>query len=165
MNHDMVTSQIRAALKMLRSTIEACPAGLWNRKTDQNRFWAIAYHAIYHAHLYLFPSEDAFVPYDRTVKGKDGFGRTHLGDWPDLTEEDVYAKADVLAYCDHVDSLVSDLVASAPFDAPSGFPWLPFTRGEAHLDNLRHIQHHAGQLAERLRQSCDTGTQWVSHIR
>jgi hypothetical protein len=165
MDHEMVVAQIRASLAMLRSTIEACPEGLWDRKTDENRFWALAYHTLYHAHLYLSPSEDAFVPWEREVKGKAGFGRTHLGDWAELTPEDTYAKADVLAYCDHIDGMVADLVASTPFDAPSGFPWLSFTRGEAHLSNLRHIQHHVGQLSERLRQTMDVGTDWVSSVR
>ena len=34
---------------------------------------------------------------------------------------------------------------------PSGFSWLPFTRGELHLYNLRHVQHHTGQLSAQLR--------------
>ena len=165
MTHDIVVAQLRAALAMLRSTIEACPQELWNRETDYNRFWALAYHALYHAHLYLYPSEAAFVPWERKVQGKEGFGRTHLGDWAELTPDDTYAKADVLAYCDHIDGLVATLVASAPFDAPSGFPRLAFTRGEAHLSNLRHIQHHAGQLSERLRQAADVGTEWVFAVR
>ena len=31
----------------------------------------------------------------------------------------------------------------------------------AHLYDLRHIQHHAGQLTERLRQAANMGTRWV----
>jgi hypothetical protein len=165
MTLDIVVAQLRAALAMLRSTIEACPEGLWNRETDHNRFWALAYHTLYHAHLYLHPSKAAFVPWERKVQGKEGFGRTHLGDWAELTPEDTYAQADVLAYCDHIDGLVAPLVASTPFDAPSGFPRIAFTRGEAHLSNLRHIQHHAGQLAERLRQAANAGTQWIFAVR
>ena len=38
MEQDAVTSQIRAALKMLRSAIEACPDALWHRKSDHNGF-------------------------------------------------------------------------------------------------------------------------------
>lgn len=35
--------------------------------------------------------------------------------------------------------------------APSGFSWRPFSRGELHLYNLRHIQHHTGALSAYLR--------------
>jgi hypothetical protein len=165
MDQDIVASQIRAALKMLRSTIETCPDALWDREDDHNAFWVLAYHTLYFAHLYLSVSEEAFIPFEREVSGRPGYGRTDLGDWAELQLGDTYSKADVLAYCDHVDGLVVDLVGSAPFDAASGFHWLPFSRGEAHLYNLRHIQHHAGQLAERLRQVAGEGTQWAFAVR
>jgi len=162
MQTDIVGSQIRAALRMLRWAIEACPENLWNRETDTNRFWVLAYHTLYFAHLYLSPSEEAFEPFERQVVGHGGYGKTDLGDWPDLTSEDVFAKVDVLAYCDHIDARVSELVASTPFDTESGFSWLKFSKGEAHLYNLRHIQHHTGQLAERLRQEAGIGSgRWI----
>jgi len=156
-----VTSQMRAALRTLRATIEACPEELWHREVDHNAFWTLAYHAVYYAHLYLSASLEAFEPYEREVVGKDGFGRANLGDWSKLTDKDVYSREDVIAYCDFVDAQTADLVESKPFDQPSGFHWLQFTRGEAHLYNLRHIQHHAAQLADRLRQELDVGTRWV----
>lgn len=125
----------------------------------------LAYHTLYFAHLYLSPSEAAFEPFERAVEGRPGFGQTDLGDWSELEPGDVYAKSDVFAYCNHIDKRVSGLVQATPFDVPSGFHWLPFSRGEAHLYNLRHIQHHAGQLIERLRQTIDEGTGWVFAVR
>lgn len=161
MEPTIVSSQIRAALKMLRSAIEACPEPLWNRETDHNPFWVLAYHTLYFAHLYLSPSEDAFEPWNHEVRGHKGYGNADLGDWTKLTPGDVFSKLDVLAYCDHIDERVSELVESTPFDAPSGFHWLRFSKGEAHLYNLRHIQHHAGQLIDRLRQEASIGSKWV----
>lgn len=160
MNTDSISSQYRAALRMLRGAIEICPQPLWNRPRDDNPFWALAYHTVYFAHLYLKP-ENRFEPYERDVEGRAGFGSTDLGDWDKLTSEDVYSTEDVIAYLDHVFSLVHDAVLSSPFDGPSGFHWLPFDRGEAHLYNLRHIQHHVGGLAERLRQDVDDAPNWV----
>ena len=125
----------------------------------------LAYHTLFFAHLYLSLSEEASDPFGKEAEGHPGFGRSDLGDWAELEPEDVYAKSDVLAYCGHIDDRVSDLVQSTPFDAPSGFHWLPFSRGEAHLYNLRHIQHHTGQLIERLRQTTDEGTAWVFAVR
>jgi hypothetical protein len=165
MDHDAVAAQIRAALKMLRLAIEACPDSLWNRASDHNPFWVLAHHALYFAHLYLSPSENAFEAFERNVEGRPGFGRTDLGDWIELISGDVYSRDDVLAYCDHIDQKVSGLVGATPFDEPSGFHWLPLSRGEAHLYNLRHIQHRAGQLIERLRQSTGEGSGWVFSVR
>lgn len=161
MQDSVVCSQIRAALKMVRNVIETCPDGLWDRTSDHNPFWALAYHTLYFAHLYLSPSLEEFEPFVRSARGHDGFGRTDLGDWSVLTPADVYAKDDILAYLEHIDTYVCQWVESTSFDAPSGFHWLKFSKAEAHLYNLRHIQHHAGQLAERLRQEADLGSRWV----
>lgn len=162
MKAEVISSQLRAALRMLRWAIEACPHELWDRETDTNRFWVLAYHTLYFTHLYLSPSEDAFEPFKRPVTGHSGYGQTDLGNWPDLTPDDVFTKIDVLAYCDHIDARVSELVSSTPFDAESGFHWLKFSKGEAHLYNLRHIQHHTGQLTERLRQEAGISSgRWI----
>ena len=162
MDGQIVASQIRAALRMLRSAIAACPEPLWSRESDHNPFWVLAYHTLFFAHLYLFPSESAFEPYERQVEGFPGYdGKADLGDWTRLTPGDVLSKIDVLAYCDHIDGRVSELVESTPFDAPSGFHWLRFSKVKAHLYNLRHIQHHAGQLIDRLRQEAGIGSKWV----
>jgi len=165
MDTAIVSSQIRAALRMLRSAIEACPEDLWDRTTDHNRFWVLAYHTLFFTHLYLSPSEEDFEPWDRQVEGHSGYGRAGLGDWTKLAPEDVFTKADVLAYCDYVSGRVSELVEATPFDASSGFYWLKFSKGETHLYNLRHIQHHAGQLMDRLRQETDIGSKWVADGR
>ena len=138
MDHDIVVSQMRASLRMLRSAIERCPEDLWHRESDRTAFWMLAYHAIYFALLYLSPSEDAFEPWPRTIEGKPDFGRIDLGDWRELGADDAYAKHDVLDYLDFVDHLVAERVASTRFDAPPGFHWLPFTRGETHLQPAAH---------------------------
>jgi len=167
MEKDVVVSQIRAALKMLRAAIEACPDPLWNRESDHNRFWVLAYHALFFAHLYLFPSEKAFERWEKEIDGCPNMGREHLGDWTKLQASDLFAKSDVLAYCAYVDGLVFERVESTPFDAPVEFSWLrqPCTQFELHLANIRHIQHHAGQLSERLRQTVDSGIDWVKAVR
>ena len=118
MEHTIVSSQLRAALKMLRSAIEACPDDLWNRGTDTNPFWVLAYHTLYFAHLYLSPSEESFEPWDREVRGHSGYGKTDLGDWTQLTPGDVYAKLDVLAYCTFIEDRVSELVAAHHLTRP-----------------------------------------------
>jgi hypothetical protein len=33
----------------------------------------------------------------------------------------------------------------------SGFRWLPFSRSELHVYNIRHVQHHTGQLSAYVR--------------
>jgi hypothetical protein len=49
----ILVSQYQASLKMLKQAIDACPDSLWNASGDRNKFWQVAYHAIYFVHEYL----------------------------------------------------------------------------------------------------------------
>lgn len=73
-----------------------------------------------------------------------------------------YRKAQTLAYwaiCDRaVDAAVDGLDLLSP---QSGFPWYRISKLEHQLVNLRHLQHHAAQLADRLRAAREIGIRWV----
>jgi hypothetical protein len=55
-------------------------------------------------------------------------------------------------------------VLSLDFDAPSGFFWLPFSKLELQLYNIRHVQHHTGQLIDRLRTVAGIGVARVGAV-
>ena len=153
--------QYHAALAMLRDTIESCPEDLWTDEHPTNPFWRMAYHALFYAHLYLEEREETFRPWSRHAPGADDFG-------PPLDERDgsrvplrPYGKADVLSYWAEVDAMVDGAVDG--FDlhrAESGFHWYPVSKLEHQLVNIRHVQHHAAQLADRLRSHAGIGTRW-----
>jgi uncharacterized damage-inducible protein DinB len=42
-----------------------------------------------------------------------------------------------------------------------GFEWLDLSVAEMLLYNMRHVQHHAGQLNRILRQKIDSAPRWV----
>jgi len=153
-----IARQYAAALKMLRRAIELCPEALWADATYRNQYWHIAYHALFYAHLYSQANEAVFQPW---TKHKEGIRM--LGG--DLAAEELsslaYSKAELLEYHELCCAEVAARVAETNLEAASGFYWLPFNRLELHLYNIRHIQHHTGQLTERLRQVADIGVPWV----
>jgi hypothetical protein len=57
--------QFSAELKMLRNAIELCPESLWHEGSP-NRFWHLAYHALFYTHFYLSASESEFVPWTKS---------------------------------------------------------------------------------------------------
>jgi hypothetical protein len=68
----------------------------------------------------------------------------------------------VLEYWSFCDRLVDDAVDALDLDsAESGFSWYRMSKLEHQLVNIRHIQHHGGQLADRLRSAADIGIGWV----
>jgi hypothetical protein len=69
----------------------------------------------------------------------------------------------VLAYWREVESMVDDGVNALDLSSPdSGFHWYRMSKLEHQLVSLRHLQHHAAQLADRLRAANDIGIAWVA---
>ena len=144
-------SQYHAALAMLREAVDRCPDEEWLSRDHKNAFWQIAYHVLYFTHLYLQADEAAF---DRWTQ--------HRG-VDDGTSAEPYTKAQVLEYWNFVDRMVDGAVDALDLENPeSGFWWYKMSKLEHQLVNLRHVQHHAAQLADRLRSAADIGINWVS---
>ncbi len=148
----VIRSQYHAALAMLKQTIERCPDPVWTVPTTTQPFWHIAYHTLFYTHLYLQPSAAEFVPWERHREEYEFMGPLP---WPPHRLPaigDPYAKADVLDYLAFCAAEVDGRVIALDWDAPSGFDWLPFSKFELQLYSLRHLQHHTGELGERLGQ-------------
>jgi len=146
----VLKSQYHASLAMLREAVERCPAGEWSNANHKNAFWQLAYHTLFFTHLYLQRDEAAFQPWAQH-RGRD-----------DGIEGDPYSQAQVLEYWFLCDSIVDDAVDVLDLDsAESGFTWYRMSKLEHQFVNIRHIQHHSAQLADRLRSAADIGITWV----
>ncbi len=157
--------QYRATLAMLRDAVERCPDALWADPAPTNVFWQIAYHSLYFTHLYLQPDEAAFRPWaghQADVQYDDGIAGPADPTSPFPLLPPAYTKVQVLAYTDHVDVCVDGVDALDLGAATSGFSWYRMGKLEHQLVNLRHLQHHAGQLADRVRAATGAGVRWVS---
>jgi hypothetical protein len=75
--------------------------------------------------------------------------------------EPPYTRAEVLEYHQLCRAEVEARVPALDLEAPSGFHWLPFNKLELQFYNIRHIQHHTGPLADRLRTVTNVGLAWV----
>jgi DinB superfamily len=164
----ILKSQYHAALAMLRETIERCPEDLWVSEEQTNAFWQVAYHTLFFAQLYMLEdakSFDGWAGHQRDVQHPDGIAgppdpesRLPLIPRP-------YTKAETLAYWNICDQMVDAAIDRMDLErADSGFYWYRMSKFEHQLVNLRHIQHHTAQLADRLRHSLGIGTRWVGGV-
>jgi hypothetical protein len=161
--HAIIRSQYLAALEMLRQAIVQCPEPLWYDEGYRNPFWHIAYHALFYTHLYLQHAGEDFSPWAQHREQYEFLGPVP---WPPHNEPAIgapYSQEEVLAYHAFCLAQIEDVVSALDLDAPSGFSWLPFGKLELQFYNIRHIQHHTGQLCERLRTREGIGVGWVAH--
>jgi hypothetical protein len=154
-------SQYRAALQMLRQAIEQCPEDLWNSSDHTNSFWGIAYHALFFTHLYMQPNEAAFQPWEHHREEYQFLGNLP---WPPHRAPKIgepYTKAEVLTYCLACEKMIDAAVEALDLQAPDcGFWWYKMPKLEHQIVNIRHIQHHAGQLADRVHAVTGAGVDW-----
>ncbi|HVC46733.1 MAG TPA: DinB family protein [Terracidiphilus sp.] len=154
---ESILGQYRSSLAMLRQAIDACPEDLWVAENFRNRTWHMAYHTLFYAELYAHASEAEFTPWTRHRAACRLLGASA----EELRGVTPYTREELLGYHARCLAAVEELAPRVALDGPSGFDWLPFTKLETHIYNIGHIQHHTGQLAERLRVAKDVGVAWV----
>lgn len=165
----ILKSQYHAALAMLGQAIERFPEERWLGDGETNAPWQIAYHTLFFAHCYMMPSEHAFVPWehhqpDNQYPDAIAGPPDPESDLPLLPEP--YTREQALAYWNVCDAMVDATVDSLDLlSTDSGFHWYPVPKLEHQIVNLRHIQHGAAQLADRLRAIADVGVDWAGARR
>lgn len=155
-----VAAQFEAALNMLHECLQKCPAAHWDSLIAKYPFWMVAYHTLCFLDCYLAPGDAAF----ETRPDFHPAGRAELEEeYPSRR----FSQEELLAYTAVCRDLLHRTMSAETretLEGPSGFPRLRFSRLELHLYNIRHVQHHTGQLSASLRRiGVDTrwtGTGW-----
>jgi DinB family protein len=159
--HEILSKQYRAAMAMLKEAITKYPESLWLAREYPNKSWHIAYHVLFCTHMYLQDSYEQFTPWKKHRENYQWLGRLPSPPHEEPKIGTPYSKEEVLEYLEICWQEIGAKVPGLDFGAPSGFYWLPFNKLELQLYNIRHIQHHAGQLIDRLRTVAGIGIRWV----
>ncbi|WP_321471812.1 DinB family protein [uncultured Paludibaculum sp.] len=157
--------QFAAAIAMIEKAIRDCPDEIWADSArppewhdrDIVGFWYVAYHTIFFLDLYSSESATGFQPpppFTADEMSPEG-----------LLPHQPYTKDELLDYLGATRRKLADRVGQLTEQSvllPCGFSWLKMNVAELQLYNLRHVQHHAGQLYLVLRQQAGAAPRWVS---
>ncbi|MBN1218367.1 MAG: hypothetical protein JXM69_05530 [Anaerolineae bacterium] len=97
---------------MLKQAVVKCPASLWNDPADKNKFWHIAYHALFYTHLYLQPSEQDFEPWAKHREQSQLMGPRPRPAHQEPEIGEPYSKEEVLEYLEFCQKQVSETMPS-----------------------------------------------------
>ena len=161
---EIIKSQYRASLAMLEEAITKCPDEMWDDPDAKQRFWHICFHTLFFTHLYLQVDEQTFVPWE---KHRDEYQFFESLPWPPHRAPkigDPYTKAEIFQYLVLCQNEVDEKVDTLDLHTESGFNWFSFSKLELQFLNIRHIQHHTGQLDDRLRINADIGIRWTGPL-
>ena len=154
-------SQYDASLRNLAGAIEACPEERWNDPEDSNRFWHLAYHVLFFTDLYMTRVEEEYKPWSEGRREAVPLGEDPFDPEAKFDEGDSYTREQLLTYLEQIRTRLDIEIPTHDLSGPSGFSWLPMSRLEAHIYNIRHTQHHGAQLVDRLREREGVGVRWV----
>ncbi len=153
---EIIWRQFGAAIDMLENAMRACPEDLWYDRSRTPEFWYVAFHTLFFIDLYLSDTDAGFTPPSPfTLDEMDPAG---------IMPERPHTQEELFAYLDHARGKCRRTMAAlTPEKAGQrcGFHWLDLSVGELLLYNMRHVQHHAGQLNMLLRQATDSAPRWV----
>lgn len=146
-----------AAIDMLENAVAACPESRWK---DNSKFWYNAYHVIFFLDYYLTEEEEKFhppAPFTLSEFNPDG-------EMP----ERVYDKSELITYIRYCREKCRKLISELTDEnMQKRFinKYRNYSRLEIIIYNLRHVQHHAGQLNLLLRQNGNEPPDWVSQTK
>ena len=156
----MIWNQFGAAIDMLENAMTDCPEPLWSDRQRNPEFWHVAFHTLFFLDLYLTGELEGFTP-------PAPFTLDELNPAGILPERP-YSKAELQAYLDHCRRKARATLAALTAERSQErcrFKWLEMSFSELLLYNMRHVQHHAGQLNLILRQQTDSAPRWVKSAR
>jgi len=157
---DILWQQFGASIDALERAIEICPDEVWGDPAKLpdawHEPWYLTYHTLFWLELYLHGSKEGFVPLEP-------YGLEEL-DPAGVLPDRIYSRAEMLAYLYHCrrkcKATIESLTAqSAP--RICRFRWGELSFTELLLYNMRHVQHHVGQINLILRQRIDNAPGWV----
>jgi hypothetical protein len=144
-----IWQQFGASIDYLADTLRACPDQLWHsslwnnpgEKPEFSQFWYRVYHTLFWLDLYLFGSEEGFLP-------PAPFTLIEQYDDGPLPER-AYTKAELQIYlkdCRKKCQMTIEALTDETAERHCQFPWGEASFFELLLYNMRHVQDHAAQL-------------------
>jgi len=143
-----------AMFQMLRQTLNLCPEALWDDRTNGEPFWQRAYHALFYTDFYLSESPESFKP-TFFVQGAADLEQ-YQGSVP--------TRPHLLDYLGSLSRNCEKALAGITPTALAGantFPWTGATLAHRLVYNIRHTQHHIGDLNAILSRHNEKAAEWV----
>ena len=153
---DAVYQQFGAAIDSLEGAIRACSDAVWTAGERWYQPWYLAFHTLFWLDLYLSESSSEYEP-----PAPFTLGELEPGVFP----ERPYTRQELLSWLEKCRKNLADRLSTISTDEGARrrcrLHWGEMEAAELLLYNLRHVQHHVGQLNLLVRQAGGEPAPWV----
>jgi len=152
-----IWKQFGASLDMFENALKQCPDKLWNDK--DTLYWYWAYHTLFYTDYYLSEDPDNFHP-----PAPYSLSEFEEGNMPPQN----YTKEQLIEYTQFCREKCRKLLAEFTEEKASQRwinKWKNCSMFEMMLYNMRHVQHHTGQLNMLLGKIDHDLPIWVSQTK
>jgi hypothetical protein len=157
--------QFHAALSTLGAAARQCPEEHWHGLVCTQPFSHVAYHALFYADFYLSRDEASYRRPSFHRVEYQFFGGTKLPPDEEPISDFAFPRDIIFEYVEHCRRKATESIAAETVESlvgPSGFWWYKIPRAEFHVNNVRHIQHHAAHMGLFLRRVAGIEIGWVA---
>jgi hypothetical protein len=169
---DTLWKNFAAAIDMLHAIVFICPDDLWQ---DEKKLFFMVYHTVIFLDYYLTIPVKTFTPcLSYTISDA---ALLPAGAIDDVLPDKLYSKEELLAYISLAKEKCRQLIQNTP-EAEFNTRWITDDEMQLHdlcpslvahyslleilFYNLRHVQHHVGQLNILLRQKAGVAVDWIA---
>jgi len=159
--------QFGASIDMLINVISNCPD---NYLATNKRFYYLAYHSVIFLDYYLsIPPKDFSPILTFTIKDEDQRPPESIGD---MIPDKIYSRQELIDYVKHsrlkceklIESLTDDEKLNIRFTEGNEEGDMDYPILEILLYNMRHTQHHTGQLNLIMQQDLNKHLEWAFRV-
>lgn len=133
----------------------------WDNETDDPPFWRICAHVVFYVDFYYSTLQSGAINLNETYTLPE-FLHRYATSWIQESKDTV-SKEDMLHYLEYARNRIRSVFAgniASQLSEPSGFEWLPMTKGELLLYNMRHIMEHTAILNQILKKYGLPASSW-----
>ena len=153
---DILRRHLDPTLEMLSQALHACPDELWDARDDGPPFWQYVYHALVGVDFWLSDSPQAFAfPAFHTREALIESGET---------PEEALSREQIEGYLEQVTAKSRAFLHRLTPETllqETEFVGQSWTAADRILVQVRHVQHHVGQLNTVLKRKVGKAPGWL----
>ena len=153
---DIIHQQFGAAIDALEGTVQACPEDTWTSGERWQQPWYLTFHSLFWLDHYLTESSVDYAPPAPFTRGE-----MESNVFPERT----YTKAELIVWLNQCRQALSARIATISTNEDCQrqchLLWGEMGAAELLVYNMRHVQHHVGQINMLIRQGGGTPAPWV----